>query len=160
QFMDEEGRPAFADGSDGAAALDTYLQFQADMAKLGRDASSGVIVDAASPNAAFAAGTIAMIYDGLWNLPQYEKSLHDQLGVSTMPTLDNGSVPALFAQGEGFYLNASADDAKTQAFIEWAKFVTNAANQANLIEQGGILPVNPTVPLDDPNLKAFADQLA
>ncbi|MBI1259760.1 MAG: extracellular solute-binding protein [Chloroflexi bacterium] len=160
QLLDLDGNAAFADGSDGAAALDKYLLFQKDMSALGRDVSSGVIVDASSPNPGFEAGTVAMIYDGLWNLTQYEQDLGDNLGVSTMPVLDNGKVPAMFVQGQGFYLAASADDVTTRAFIDWGKFVTSVAGQTIVLRQGGLLPVNPTVQPDSPNLRAFADQIA
>ena len=101
-----------------------------------------------------------MVYDGIWNLAQFESDLGDDLGVSVMPKLDNGNVPALFAQGEGFYLNANADDAKTAAFIEWGKFVTSEEGQTIAATQGGLLPVNPNVMVDDPNLQVFADQFA
>ena len=77
-----------------------------------------------------------------------------------MPMLDNGKVPALFAQGDGFYLSASANDAKTQAFIEWGKFATSNAGQTIAVKQGNLLPVNPAVRLDNPHLKPFADQFA
>ena len=160
QLINTDGNAAFADESDGALALDAYLQFQKDMSVLGRDASSGIIVDASSPNPGFEAGSVAMIYDGLWNLAQYEQALGNNLGVSTMPALDNGSVPAMFVQGEGFYLSASADDAKTQAFIDWSKFVTSVTGQTIALRQGGLLPVNRVLRLDDPNLKTFADQVA
>jgi arabinogalactan oligomer/maltooligosaccharide transport system substrate-binding protein len=162
QLIDSDGNATFGDGSDGAAAMDAYLQFQQDMNKLGQDATSGVIVDASSPNPGFEDGTVAMLYDGLWNLAQYETDLGDKLGVSTMPALDNGKAPAPFAQGEAFSLSASAstDDSKMQAFIEWGKYVTSVSIQATALKQGSFLPVNPAVKLDDPNLKVFADQFA
>jgi len=160
QLMDLDGNAAFGDGADGAAAMDAYFQFQQDMDKLDQDASSGVTIDPSSPNVGFQNGTVAMIYDGLWNLAQYEKALSDNLGVSTMPALDNGKVPALFAQGEGFYLSANATDAKLRAFIEWGKFVTSPAGQMIAVKQGGLLPVNPAIKLDDPNLNVFVEQFA
>ncbi len=140
--------------------MDAYLQFHQDMYNLSHDAASGVVVDGSSPNPGFQQGTVAMVYDGIWNLAQFESDLGDDLGVSIMPKLDNGNVPALFAQGEGFYLNANADDAKTAAFIEWGKFVTSEEGQTIAATQGGLLPVNPNVMVDDPNLQVFADQFA
>lgn len=158
QLMDADGNAAFAEGTDGAKAMDAYLQLHQDMYKLGLDAASGVVVDGASPNPGFQQGTVAMVYDGIWNLAQYEKDLGEDLGVSVMPKLDNGNVPALFAQGEGFYLNANADAAKTAAFIAWAKYVTSEAGQTIAATQGGLLPVNPAVKVEDPNLQTFSEQ--
>ncbi len=160
ELMDADGNADFAEGTAGADAMDAYLQLHQDMYNLAQDPDSGVVIDGASPNPGFQQGTVAMVYDGIWNLAQFESDLGDDLGVSTMPTLDNGSVPALFAQGDGFYLNANADDAKTAAFIAWASFVTSEEGQTIAATQGGLLPVNPMVTVDDPNLQVFADQFA
>ncbi len=160
QLMDADGNADFADGTPGADAMDAYLQFHQDMYNLSLDAASGVVIDGSSPNPGFQQGTVAMVYDGIWNLAQFESDLGEDLGVSVMPALDNGNVPALFAQGDGFYLNANADDAKTAAFIEWGKFVTSEEGQTIAAQQGGLLPVNPNVMVDDPNLQVFADQFA
>ena len=78
--MDFDGNATFGDDGDGTAAIDSYLQFQQDMYTLGQDASSGVIVDASSPNPGFENGTVAMIYDGLWTLGQYETDSRRQTG--------------------------------------------------------------------------------
>jgi arabinogalactan oligomer/maltooligosaccharide transport system substrate-binding protein len=159
-LMDADGNADFVDGTPSADGMDAYLQFHQDMYNLGQDPASGVVVDGSSPNPGFQQGTVAMVYDGIWNLAQFESDLGDDLGVSIMPKLDNGNVPALFAQGEGFYLNANADEAKTAAFIEWGRFVTSAEGQTIAATQGGLLPVNPDVMVDDPNLQVFAEQFA
>jgi len=161
-LMDADGNAAFAPDSEGAAAMDAYLQLHQDLYLLGQDADSGVVVDGASPNPGFQQGTVAMVYDGIWNLAQYESDLGDDLGVSIMPALDNGSVPALFAQGEGFYANASVleDQAKLDAFIAWAAFVTGVEGQTIAAVEGGLLPVNPAVEVENPNLQVFAEQFA
>ncbi|MEP7291132.1 MAG: extracellular solute-binding protein, partial [Chloroflexota bacterium] len=150
----------FADGTPGAEAMDAYLQLHQDIYNASLDADTGIVVDGASPNPGFQQGTVAMTFDGIWNLAQYESDLGDDLGVALMPALDNGNVPALFAQGEGFYLNNNADDAKTTAFIEWGRFVTSEEGQTIAATQGGLLPVNPAVTVEDPNLQVFADQFA
>lgn len=161
-LMDEDGNAAFADGTEGAAAMDAYLQFHQDMYNLGQDPNSGVVIDGSSPNPGFQQGTVAMVYDGIWNLAQYESDLGDDLGVSIMPALDNGEVPALFAQGEGFYLNAAAaaDAAKVEAFLAWAAFVTGVEGQTIASVEGGLLPINPAVEVENPNLQVFAEQFA
>lgn len=159
-LMDADGNADFAEGTPGADAMDAYLQFHQDMYNLGQDLDSGIVIDGSSPNPGFQQGTVAMVYDGIWNLAQFESDLGDDLGVSIMPALDNGEVPALFAQGDGFYLNANADEAKVAAFIEWAKFVTSVEGQTIAAEQGGLLPVNPEVTVDNPNLQVFAEQFA
>lgn len=161
-LMDEDGNAAFAPGTDGAAAMEAFLQFHQDTYNLGQDPDSGVVVDGSSPNPGFQQGTVAMLYDGIWNLAQYEGDLGDDLGVSLMPALDNGNVPALFAQGEGFYANATVaeDEAKLEAFLAWANFVTGVEGQTIAATEGGLLPVNPAVELENPNLQIFAEQFA
>jgi maltose-binding protein MalE len=79
-----------------------------------------------------------------------------------MPALDNGNVPAMWAQADGFMFNAkdANDPAKVEAINTFANCVTGVEAQTIAAEQGGLLPVNPAVPLDDPNLQVFAEQLA
>jgi maltose-binding protein MalE len=161
-LMDDEGNATFGEGADGAPGMEAYLQLHQDLYNLGQDPDSGVLVDGTSPNPGFQAGEVAMVYDGIWNLAQFESDLGDDLGVSLMPVLDNGEVPALFAQTEGFMANATiADDpAKAEAFIAWAKFVTGEEGQTIATTEGGLLPVNPNVPVENPNLQVFAEQFA
>lgn len=161
-LMDADGNANFAADTDGAAAMDAYFQFHQDMYNLAQDSASGVVIDGSSPNPNFQQGTVAMVYDGIWNLAQFEQDLGDDLGVSIMPALDNGNVPALFAQGEGFMLSATAaeDSAKLDAFAQWGACVTSAEGQTIAAEQGGLLPVNPAVEVANPNLQTFAEQFA
>lgn len=161
-LMDADGNANFAADTDGAAAMDAFLQLHQDMYNLAQDPASGVVVDGASPNPGFQQGTVAMVYDGIWNLAQFEQDLGDDLGVAIMPALDNGNVPALFAQGEGFMLstNAAADEAKTAAFASWAACVTSVEGQTIASEQGGLLPVNGAVEVENPNLAVFGEQFA
>lgn len=159
-LMDAEGNAAFAPDTEGAAAMDAYLQFHQDMYNLSQDPDSGVDVSGESPNPGFQQGTVAMVYDGIWNLAQFESDLGDDLGVALMPALDNGEVPALFAQTEGFYANANLTEAEMDAFIAWGEFVTSEAGQIIAVEQGGLLPVNPAVEVASENLQVFADQFA
>jgi maltose-binding protein MalE len=157
-LMDEDGNAAFVDGTPGAEAMDAYLQLHQDIYNASQDVDSGIVVDGSSPNPGFQQGTVAMVYDGIWNLAQYESDLGDDLGVALMPALDNGNVPALFAQGDGFMLSSNADEAKAAAFIEWARFVTGVEGQTIAATEGGLLPVNPEVPVENPNLQVFAEQ--
>ncbi len=157
-LMDEDGNAAFVDGTDGAAAMDAYLQLHADMYALSLDPDSGVLVDGASPNPGFQQGTVAMVYDGIWNLAQFESDLGDDLGVTTMPALDNGAIPALFAQSEGFFGNANLEGARLDAFLAWGEYVTSVEGQTIAAELGGLLPVNAAVEVENPNLQVFATQ--
>lgn len=162
ELMDAEGNAAFPADSEGRAAMEAYLQFHQDMYALSQDPDSGVVIDGASPNPGFQTGEVAMVYDGIWNLAQFESDLGDDLGVSIMPALDNGEVPALFAQAEGFYVNATVaeDPAKLEAVLAWARYVTSAEGQTIATEVGGLLPVNPAVEVANPNLQVFAEQFA
>jgi arabinogalactan oligomer/maltooligosaccharide transport system substrate-binding protein len=161
-LMDEDGNATFGDGMDGAEGMNAYLQLHQDAYNLGQDPDSGVVIDGASPNPGFQAGDVAMGYDGIWNLAQFESDLGDDLGVSIMPALDNGNVPALFAQTEGFYGSATLGDdtAKWDAFIAWARFITSEEGQTIAATEGGLLPVNPAVEVENPNLQVFAEQFA
>lgn len=162
QLMDAEGNAAFAPDTEGRTAIEAYLQLHQDIYNLAQDPDSGVVVDGASPNPGFQTGDVAMVYDGIWNLAQFESDLGDDLGVSIMPALDNGNVPALFAQAEGFYVNATVaeDAAKLEAAVAWARFVTSVEGQTIASETGGLLPVNPAVEVTNPNLQVFAEQFA
>jgi arabinogalactan oligomer / maltooligosaccharide transport system substrate-binding protein len=142
--------------------MEAYLQLHADMYALGQDTASGVVIDGSSPNPGFQQGTVAMTYDGIWNLAQFESDLGDDLGVAVMPALDNGSVPAMFAQGEGFMLSAGAgmDEAKLAAFADWSACVTSVEGQTIAAVEGGLLPVNSGVEIENPNLVVFGEQFA
>ncbi len=163
-LMDDEGNATFGpEGGDMTAAMEGFLQFHQDMYNLSLDESSGVIVDGSSPLPGFQTGEVAMVYDGIWNLAQFESDLGDDLGVAIMPALDNGNVPALFAQTTGFMANANMaeDAAKQDAFVKFMKFVTSEEGQQIGLEVAGWLPVNPNMTIDsNPNLQVFADQFA
>lgn len=161
-LMDEDGNATFGDGMDGAEGMEAYLQLHQDMYNLGQDSDSGIVIDGSSPNPGFQQGTVAMSYDGIWNLAQFESDLGDDLGVALMPALENGEVPALFAQTEGFFANAAVaeDAAKLDAFIAWGRFVTGEEGQTIAATEGGLLPVNPAVEVENPNLQVFAEQFA
>lgn len=160
-LMDDDGNAAFGEG-EGAEAMNAYLQFHQDLYVLSQDEDSGVQISGDSPVPGFQAGEVGMIYDGIWNLAQYESDLGDDLGVSLMPALENGEIPALFAQGEGFFANATleADEAKMNAFLTWAQYVTSEEGQTIAAVEGGLLPVNPAVEVENPNLQVFAEQFA
>lgn len=159
-LMNDDGTAAFAPDTPGFDAMVAYLQFHQDMYNLAQDEASGIVVDGSSPNPGFQTGTVAMVYDGVWNLAQFESDLGPDLGVAIMPALDNGEVPALFAQSEGFYGNAKLanDEAKMAAFIEWGRFITSVEGQTIAATEGGLMPINPAVQVENPNLQVFVEQ--
>ena len=161
--MDDEGNATFGADGEGRAGMEAYLQLHQDIYNLSLDSDSGVIIDGASPLPQFQTGDVAMVYDGIWNLAQFEADLGDDLGVAVMPALDNGNVPAMFAQTTGLFPGAimEGDQAKIDAFIQFAKFITSEEAQLTGLDLAGWLPVNPNVSIDDsPNLQVFADQFA
>lgn len=159
-LMNDDGTAAFEPETPGFDAMVAFLQFHQDMYNLAQDEASGIVVDGASPNPGFQTGTVAMVYDGIWNLAQFESDLGPDLGVAIMPALDNGVVPALFAQSEGFYANAKLanDEAKLAAFIAWGRFITSDEGQTIAATEGGLLPINPAVQVENPNLQVFSEQ--
>lgn len=152
----------FEPGTPGGDAMVAFLTWYQNLYNLAQDPNSGVVFDGASPNPGFQTGTVAMVYDGIWNLAQFESDLGDSLGVSIMPALDNGNVPSMWAQADGFMLNAkdAGNAAKEEAFATFANCVTGVDAQTLAATEGGLLPVNPAVVLDNPNLQVFAEQLA
>lgn len=162
-LMDEEGNATFGPDGEGRQAMEDYLAFHQMMYNLSLDEDSGVIIDGTSPNPAFQTGEVAMVYDGIWNLAQYQSDLGDDLGVALMPALDNGNVPAMFAQTTGFMVNSNVadDQAKLDAFVKFAKFVTSPEGQMIGMEVAGWMPVNPNVEItDNEGLATFAEQFA
>src|SRR5690606_6018172 len=105
-LMDEDGNATFGPDGEGREAMEAYLQLHQDMYLLAQDPSSGVILDQTSPLPQFQTGDVAMVYDGIWNLAQFESDLGSDLGVVVMPALDNGEIPAMFAQTTGIMPNA------------------------------------------------------
>ncbi|NDJ62072.1 MAG: extracellular solute-binding protein [Chloroflexi bacterium] len=161
-LLDEDGNADFAPDTEGRAAFEAYLQFHQDMYNLGQDPDSGVIIDGSSPLPGFQTGEVAMVYDGIWNLAQFESDLGDDLGVALMPALDNDEVPALFAQTDVLYASANVadDEAKQDAFLAFSRFMTSEVGQQINAAEGGLLPVNPNVTVDSENLQVFAEQFA
>lgn len=163
-LMDADGNATFGPDGSGRDAMIAYLQFHQDMYNLSLDSeTSGVIVDGASPLPQFQTGDVAMVYDGIWNLAQFESDLGSDLGVAIMPALENGNVPAMFAQTTGLFATSmmDGDQAKLDAYIKLAKFFTSEEGQRIGLDKAGWLPVNPNVSIEDnPNLQVFADQFA
>ena len=161
-WLTPEYNANFEAGTPGGDAMTAFLTWYQDLFNLAQDQTSGVVFDGASPNPGFQTGTVAMVYDGIWNLAQFESDLGDSLGVSIMPALDNGNVPSMWAQADGFMLNAknAGNAAKEEAFATFANCVTGVDAQTLAATEGGLLPVNPAVELENPNLQVFAEQLA
>lgn len=162
-LMDADGNATFGADGEGRQAMIDYLTLHQSIYQLTQDEDSGVLIDGTSPLPGFQTGEVAMVYDGIWNLAQYQSDLGDDLGVAIMPALDNGNTPAMFAQTTGFLLNANvADDtAKTDAFVRFAKFVTSPEGQQIGLDEAGWLPVNPAVEIaDNEGLAVFAEQFA
>ena len=161
-WLTPEYNANFEAGTPGGDAMTAFLTWYQDLFNLAQDPTSGVVFDGASPNPGFQTGTVAMVYDGIWNLAQFESDLGDSLGVSIMPALDNGNVPSMWAQADGFMLNAknAGNAAKEEAFATFANCVTGVDAQTLAATEGGLLPVNPAVELENPNLQVFAEQLA
>ncbi len=164
-LMDEEGNATFGPEGEGREAMIEYLAFHKNMYELGQSPDeTGIIVSGDSPLPQFQTGEAAMVYDGIWNLAQFTQDLGDDLGVAVMPKLDNGEVPALFAQTTGFFAGAAlgeeGSEAKLDAFLTWAKFATSQEGQQILMDEAGHLPVNPAVEVADPHLQTFAEQFA
>ncbi|WP_217586517.1 extracellular solute-binding protein [Lentibacillus saliphilus] len=112
-------------------------------------------------NGLFKEGKVASVVNGPWMVREYQEALGDDLGVVTMPVLDNGDHPKTFV-GVKSYLLSSFSKNK-----EWAQdlmaFITNEENSMTYYDIAGEIPPrhdaveNPII-ADDPIYSVFAEQ--
>jgi len=115
----------------------------------------------------FTRGRAAMIINGDWSLSSYERAFGDKLGVARIPQVSaTGEWPHPYTSGTYlmFPVNTAADQALSDAAMDFAEFVTNAENQGLLVTELNRLPTlkealeAPPIE-DDPVLKGSADQM-
>lgn len=112
----------------------------------------------------FSSGTIAMIMDGPWDLPQLKKLVKFDWGITSLP---GGPVKkATYLAGEHLAIfRQSKHPEDTWKFVKW---IISPENQAFFSEKSGYLPVRKSVlEMDsynrflekDPFMKAFVEQM-
>lgn len=113
----------------------------------------------------FAAGSIAMIMDGPWDLPEFREINKFQWGVTSLPA--GPSKRATYISGESLAIfKGSKHPKEAWTFVKW---ILKPETQAFFSERSGYLPVRKSVLKlaeyqsfleKHPHMKSFVDQLS
>ena len=103
----------------------------------------------AKPDSLYKERRAAMIVNGPWALVDYQKALGDDLGVATLPTLDNGKPAASWVGVKCLMFNQNADAPHRKMAKDFALFMTSPENQLLLSQQAGHVPAVQHVKLPD-----------
>jgi arabinogalactan oligomer/maltooligosaccharide transport system substrate-binding protein len=113
----------------------------------------------------FKEGKAAMIINGDWSLGAYKDTFGDKLGVARIPKVSStGEWPHPYTSGVYFMLPDGLEGAKLDAVKGFINFVTDDANQVQMIAELNRLPAlkaalsDPLI-TEDPILKGSADQM-
>jgi len=119
-----------------------------------------------SADTLFKEGKAALIINGDWSLGGYQEALGDKLGVAPIPMIKaTGKYPAPYTSGVYFMVPKSLSGAKLEAAKDFMKFVTNEANQLDMVAKLKRLPalkvaLSNSVITSDPILANSAAQMA
>lgn len=98
----------------------------------------------------FKEGKAAMIVNGDWSLSGYKDALGDKLGVAPLPMVKaTGKYPAPYTSGGFFMLPKGLEGDKLNTVVAFVNFVTNDANQVDLITKLSRLPALKTALASD-----------
>ncbi len=104
--------------------------------------------------APFTEGTVAAITNGNWAMGDYRTALGDKLGVAPIPAGPGGASNPLLGV-DGWYFNPNSQN--TEAAIEVALYLTNAASQTMMMDEAGHVPANTKVEVTDPLIQGLLD---
>jgi arabinogalactan oligomer/maltooligosaccharide transport system substrate-binding protein len=104
--------------------------------------------------APFTEGTAAAITNGNWAMGDYRAALGDKLAVAPLPAGPNGPATPLLGV-DGWYFNPNS--ANTEAALNVALYLTNAASQTVMMNEAGHVPANTTVKVTDPLIQGLLD---
>lgn len=93
-------------------------------------------------------GHAGMIVNGPWALGDYRDRLKDDLGLATLPTLDDGHPAASWVGVKCMMFNAGSDKAHQQMAKDFALYVTSPESQKLLSQIAGHIPAVQGVQLD------------
>lgn len=114
------------------------LQFMADLKAAGVIPAEG---DYNSSDSLFKEGKAAMIINGDWSLGGYTEVFGDKLGVAPIPMIKStGKYPAPYTSGVYFMVPKALSGAKLDAVKDFMVFVTNEANQLDMVDKLVRLP--------------------
>ena len=112
-------------------------------------------------NGLFKEGKVATVLNGPWMVREYQDALGEDLGVVTLPLLDNGENPKSFVGVKSYMLSYYSDN--KEWVTDLMKYITNTENSMTYYEMAGEIPPrhdaieNPTI-ADDEIYSAFAEQ--
>lgn len=158
-------------GSFGAQIFDDQFSFVADDANQAKVAETmsylndlyQISVENGWPRndsdglAPFTEGSVAAITNGNWAMGDYRTALGDKLGVAPIPAGAGGSSNPLLGV-DGWYFNPNSQN--TEAAIEVALYLTNAASQQVMMDEAGHVPANTKVNVTDPLIQGLLDAFA
>ena len=104
--------------------------------------------------APFTEGTVAAITNGNWAMGDYRNALGDNLAVAPIPAGPGGASNPLLGV-DGWYFNPNSEN--TEAAIEVALYLTNAAAAQLMMDSAGHVPANTTVDVTDPLIQGLLD---
>lgn len=112
-------------------------------------------------NGLFQEGKVSTVLNGPWMVREYQDALGDDLGVMTLPLLDNGEHPKSFVGVKSYMLSYYSENQ------EWAEdlmaYITNYDNSMLYYDVAGEIParddaMEDPIIAEDPIYSAFADQ--
>jgi len=104
--------------------------------------------------APFTEGTAVAITNGNWAMGDYRTALGDKLAVAPLPAGPEGPTTPLLGV-DGWYFNPNS--ANSQAALDVALYLTNAASQTVMMNEAGHVPANTTVKVTDPLIQGLLD---
>jgi len=111
--------------------------------------------DADVINGLFMDGSVGMVVNGPWAIPDYEAALGDDLGIATLPEVD-GEVLNSFSGNKGWLVSYYTENQYWAT--ELALFATNADSSATYFEVAGELPGHTAVEIEDEFMSAIFEQ--
>lgn len=144
QLFDAQGKPA-VNGPGGLKALGMLEKMSS---------APGIMTspEYSKPDSLYKEGRAASIINGPWALVDYQKALGADLGVATLPTLDDGKPAASWVGVKCLMFNGNADEAHRKMAKDFALYMTSAESQLLLSQQAGHVPavVDVKLPADSP----------
>lgn len=106
----------------------------------------------------FKSGKAAMVIDGPWAIPDYQKALGDKLGSAPIPSI-NGKPAQSFSGVKSWMLSYYSKNKYWAADL--AKFLTNDKNSEHYYKVAGEMPPRPAVldAISDPIYQGFSKQI-
>ena len=122
----------------------------------------GVLVtnDYGKADSLYKQGKAAMIVNGPWALSDYQQALGPNLGVATLPKLENGAPAAPWIGVKCVMLNANSDPLHRKLAKDFLTFLGDPASQLKLAIGCGHIPAVKGIDLpDDSPLRVFQAQV-